>query len=32
MGVMGAVFRREFVTYFVTPLAYVLAVILIFVR
>ena len=27
MGVMGAVFRREFVTYFVTPLAYVFIVI-----
>ena len=27
MGVMGAVFRREFVTYFITPLAYVFIVI-----
>ncbi len=27
MSVMGAVFRREFVTYFVTPLAYVFIVI-----
>ncbi len=27
MGVMGAVFRREFVTYFITPVAYVFIVI-----